>query len=506
MRLRISLLSASLAVALLGLQGLACPQVARADQTVGPYDFNGDGYADLAVGVPGDRVGRTNDAGAVNVLYGSRRGLKAKGAELWSQGSAGIKGKPTAFESWGSVVSSGDFDCDGFADLAVTGDDGNRPRVQVLYGGRRGLTARDQVVGVSSEEVLSWSPAEYLTTGDFDADGCDELVFSVPSSVIVYDGSRRGLVRQQILSLPRSIVGEAATRFGQGLVTGDLTGDGIDDLAAGGATVDAGTGRSEGVAVIPGSARGLQSASARRLPAPTGVAASDAPFASYAYGASLAIGDFNGDSYPDLAVGDGRAGRERSAGFPTCPGASFCSGAVVVHHGSRSGLHLLPHQVWSTSTLGSGQRQSFGTHVAAGDVDGDGRDDLAVVQRWSIVVLPGRSGGLTTAGSRTWTLDSLGVKGKPFPGDRGFGCGGIRLLDHGRGSQADLSIGSPEQSNGKGTVNVLHGSHRGTTASGDQQWDQASKGVPGVAMGITDGAVSDGDWFGGSRVCTWEMS
>ena len=36
-------------------------------------DFNNDGFADLAVGVPGEDVGSVVDAGAVNVLYGSGR-------------------------------------------------------------------------------------------------------------------------------------------------------------------------------------------------------------------------------------------------------------------------------------------------------------------------------------------------------------------------------------------------------------------------------------------------
>jgi FG-GAP repeat len=38
-------------------------------------DFNNDGAADLAVGVPGEDVGSISDAGAVNVLYGSASGL-----------------------------------------------------------------------------------------------------------------------------------------------------------------------------------------------------------------------------------------------------------------------------------------------------------------------------------------------------------------------------------------------------------------------------------------------
>ena len=47
-------------------------------------DFNGDGFADLAVGVPGENVGSLGDAGAVHVMYGSGSGLSATGGSFLS--------------------------------------------------------------------------------------------------------------------------------------------------------------------------------------------------------------------------------------------------------------------------------------------------------------------------------------------------------------------------------------------------------------------------------------
>ena len=50
------------------------------------------GYADLAVGVPGeDRRGR-RDAGVAEVVYGSATGLRTSGSRLWSQDSRGVAG------------------------------------------------------------------------------------------------------------------------------------------------------------------------------------------------------------------------------------------------------------------------------------------------------------------------------------------------------------------------------------------------------------------------------
>src|SRR5262245_1549234 len=50
-------------------------------------DFNGDGYGDLAIGVPYEDVpieaGDAFSAGAVNVLYGSANGLTGAGNQIW---------------------------------------------------------------------------------------------------------------------------------------------------------------------------------------------------------------------------------------------------------------------------------------------------------------------------------------------------------------------------------------------------------------------------------------
>src|SRR5690242_9966292 len=56
-------------------------------------DFDGDGYADLAIGVPSEEVDG-KDAGAVNVIYGSDDGLDSDSDEVWNRNKSGVKETP----------------------------------------------------------------------------------------------------------------------------------------------------------------------------------------------------------------------------------------------------------------------------------------------------------------------------------------------------------------------------------------------------------------------------
>src|SRR4029077_13682084 len=81
-------------------------------------DYDGDGYSDLAIGVPYDLVNGVK-AGAVQVLYGSADGPTAGGQPVWNQSHTGIADAPEAGDNFGWSLTSADFDGDGYRDLAI---------------------------------------------------------------------------------------------------------------------------------------------------------------------------------------------------------------------------------------------------------------------------------------------------------------------------------------------------------------------------------------------------
>src|SRR5207302_7476375 len=108
-------------------------QVARGGGSSGIVkgDFNGDGFADLAIGVPEkDTPSTVANSGAVIVIYGSADGLVAPPnlsliprIQFWSQNSPGVPGASEPSDHFGSALASGDFNGDGFSDLAIGAPD-----------------------------------------------------------------------------------------------------------------------------------------------------------------------------------------------------------------------------------------------------------------------------------------------------------------------------------------------------------------------------------------------
>ena len=159
-------------------------------------DFNGDGIADLAVGVPFEDVGTIADAGVVNVLYGLGSGLSAAANQLWHQDRSGVADAVEVFDNFGWALAAGDFNFDDIADLAVgvpgetLGTIPGAGAVSVLYGSGSGLSAaanqlwhqdRSGVADVAEGgDSFGWA----LAAGDFNGDGIADLAVGVPGESV----------------------------------------------------------------------------------------------------------------------------------------------------------------------------------------------------------------------------------------------------------------------------------------------------------------------------------
>ena len=217
-------------------------------------DFNRDGFADLAVGVPADRVGDVRFAGAINVLYGSAHGLTADGDAWFTQ--ADIGEIPERAEEFGSALAAGDLDGDGYPDLAIgapregVGGVGKAGMVHVLFGGAGGLGSVGAINLARSMVVEDAVGRQYfgraLAIGDIDGDQFRPILRSARREshvqgggdvLLFYGGAGRPSpdhAEQWSQDSPGiEDASELGDAFGAALGVGDFNGDGFADLAVG---------------------------------------------------------------------------------------------------------------------------------------------------------------------------------------------------------------------------------------------------------------------------------
>jgi hypothetical protein len=486
-------------------------------------DFDNDGFADLAVGVPREGVGTAELAGAVNVLDGSANGLTGAGSQLIVQGGGGVPDAAEPLDLFGSALAAGDFDNDGFIDLAigVPGEDigtiTDAGAVTVLYGSATGLSASGgQFFSQNTPGVLGGAETEdgfgsALGVGDFDNDSFADLAIGVPSeglggasqagAVNVLYGSAARLTatgNQQFFQGNGGIggVAEVGDEFGFVLTGGDFNNDSFDDLAIGvpfedvGTTFDAG-----GINVLYGSAANLTTTGNQQWLQGSGGVVGVAEESDF-FGSALAAGDFNNDTFADLAI---------SAPFEDV-GSVLDAGAINVLYGSAARLTATGNQQFfqgSGGVIGVAEDgDTFGFALATGDFNNNGFADLAIgaisedigaiTDAGAVNVLYGSAARLTAAGDQQFFQGSGGLVGTAEEGD--FVGAALSTGDYDNDSFADLAIGAPFEDIGTlldaGAINVIYGSAGALTTTGAQQFFQGSGGVAGTR--------EEGDAFGSS--------
>jgi len=341
-------------------------------------DIVGDGTPDLAIGGRGEDTGSSWNAGVGFYMINDGTGLDGDTGYLFQAGGTNAESSDQA----GKSIALGDFDCDGFDDVALGapyedwGSISDAGAITIHYsgGGAPGSAGSDVLIqngGVATSTEVGDRFGSSLAVGDFDGDGCDDLAVGSPEEdwgstqstgvLVVLYGDPSGISTSGAQTFSGSyfgIYGQAYVRLGYAVAAGDFDADGYDDLAVSAPYATSGGQAGSGeVYVLTGSASKLQA------DGPTltqgGIFGSDE--ANDHTGLSLATGDLDGDGVDDLLIG-----------VPDEDyGSTTNTGQAIIAYGAF-GTGLDESDCYNTWQMGYGESvesgDGFGYSVAIGDV------------------------------------------------------------------------------------------------------------------------------------------
>lgn len=362
-----------------------------------PLPGPGKEWTDVAVGWPEADVSHFND-GAVFLYRGTAVGLSTEASQVLH--GAGQD------ERFGAAVAAGDFDNDGELELVV-----GAPLADAGAGdaGQVSIFERDDKTGLFAPDP------DRVLIGPFGSD-----------------------------------------QFGTALAVCDFNGDGFMDLAVAaqlGEDRDLSPQQTDqgAVHIFLGHDSGFLDKAEQKLfgalPQPDG---SWKDFASLRLGQSLAAGDFDGDGACDLAVG--ALNYQQPGATAAGDGAVFLYRGIKASKTTQGGLTDQPVRAWAPKSLLDLQ-SSFGRWMAMGDVDGDGKADLAVTHRghdnFALKTPTSNSGALELFAGTALPMDPTAAMGDcldaawivqgPKAGDA-FG-GGVSIGDVDGNGSNDLLVG-----------------------------------------------------------------
>jgi Ca2+-binding RTX toxin-like protein len=414
----------------------------------GAGDFDGDGFEDIIVSLPAATVTRGastfSQSGSVFVLFGRSDGFGGTGQldlELLSASdgfridganSSDRLGDINADGLGRGVAAAGDFNGDGFADILVSSRTASdetgstwlifgKPRAQVS--GPLDLASLDASDGFrldGEDATVGNRPGDYAGTavagaGDLNGDGLDDIVIGAPSfdvdgtlnpdpnsgAAYVMFGTTGPVTGPVALSSLDADASDNVTGFrlsgdvpglellGQAVAAaGDINGDGFDDLLVGSQDQDGGAsfvlfGKSAAFSptidladTMPGG--NFTAADGFRL---NGLYDGNSGLNDYAGRSVSGAGDVNGDGFDDLLIGAYYYG----TGYNPTGMGDYARGRAYVVLGSSSSFGTSV-ELTTVGGATAGFRISgvdaydvAGKSVsAAGDVNGDGFDDLLI--------------------------------------------------------------------------------------------------------------------------------
>lgn len=321
-------------------------------------DINADGFSDIALGAPFYDNGQPNE-GVVFVHLGSPKGVKPNPAII-------LEGNQSGAQFGVAVTLAGDVNNDTYSDLLVGANEFDQGQLNegaafVYYGSATGLNPIN-VTTLEMNQSISGMGTSVAGAGDVNADGFSDVLVGAPfydqgesneGAAFVYLGSVQGL------SLVPTIVqsNQADAHLGTSLASaGDLNGDSFSDIIIGAPRYDKVYSNQGLVKIHLGSANGVNPNTSITL---LGQQMDEE------FGRTVACaGDVEGDGFADILIASRMQGKNL-----------LNEGVVMLFSGIPAGINKKPASVFKSGQANSYLGQSL---ASAGDVDGDGFSDIVI--------------------------------------------------------------------------------------------------------------------------------
>ena len=372
-----------------------------------------------------------------------------------------INGASAGDQIGGSVSTAGDFNGDGFADLLIAsaGNNDTGNTVAVVFGGTSGSDVELSMLGSNGfsieglvAESSSMNQFSVSGAGDVNGDGLDDIIIGArltdPSSgsnsgasYVVFGSTDSGSIAlSDIIAGNNGFVlnganaGDYSGRSVSG--AGDVNGDGLDDIIIGASGANSSSGASY---VVFGKSDG-NAVELSDIADGAGFVLNGATMDDQSGISVSGAGDVNGDGLDDIIIGASGANDNREASY------------VVFGKADGSAVELSDIATDNNGFVLNGvtmDDQSGFSVSSAGDVNGDGLDDILIGASGANYVVFGKADG-----------DAIELS--DIAADDGFVINGVDEND-----QSGISVSGAGDINGDGLDDILIGANQADPNGGE---------------------------------------